>query len=150
MVGNTIISEADTICGGLHLGINIGGHLWNWGCEEHPQPGTVGNPGCTAEPDPNEAVPCGSDTCQVWLVVPEGSTLTMKDNSVTGSQVNYFIEGMIINGTFLDENNISMTPRQTDWREADIGCYGIPWGPLDKAAHHPSLPGYVDLIFHCY
>jgi hypothetical protein len=29
------------------------------------------------------------------------------------------------------------------------GCEGLTWGPLDKVAHHPALPGYLDLMIHC-
>ena len=147
--GNTIINESDTECGGLHMGINIGAHMWNWGCVKGTMPETIGNPGCEADPDPALAGPCPEGTCQLWLVVPEGGELVMRDNVVSGTQLNYFIEGMIIEGQFVDENNISQAPRLTDWYEARVGCYGVPWGPLDKAAHHPTLPGYTDILIHC-
>jgi hypothetical protein len=73
----------------------------------------------------------------------------MKDNSVTGAHINYLIQGFLIQGQFIDENNISLSPRQSDWEAARLGCNGITWGPLDKVAHNPTLPGYTDLIVHC-
>jgi hypothetical protein len=73
----------------------------------------------------------------------------MKDNTVTGAHINYLIEGFIIKGQFIDENNTSLTPRLSDWQASRTGCNGITWGPLDKVAHDPSLPNYVDLEIHC-
>jgi len=112
-------------------------------------PGNYGNPVCSAEPDPAEVVRCSGETCQLWLVLPEGKTFTLKDNSVSGAHVNYLIEGFLIKGQFIDENNISLEPRQSDWDAARFGCEGITWGPTDKVAHHPSLPGYTDIRIHC-
>ena len=149
ITGNTIISEGDLNCGGLHTGINIGPHMWGGACIRNPMPGTYGNLVCSAEPDPAEVVPCSGETCQVWLVLPEGKTFTLKDNSVSGSHINYLIEGFLIEGQFIDENNISLEPRQSDWDAARFGCEGIVWGPMDKVAHHPSLPGYTDIRIHC-
>jgi hypothetical protein len=81
--------------------------------------------------------------------LPDGQAFTLKNNTVTGAHINYLIEGFIITGQFIDENNISSSPRQSDWYAARFGCHGVTWGPLDKVAHHPSLPGYTDLPIHC-
>lgn len=149
VTGNTIISEGDTNCGGLHTGINIGPHMWGGACLQSSMPGTFGNPSCSNEPDPEEAAPCTGGACQVWLFLPEEGTFAMADNSVTGAHINYLIEGFIVQGQFIDENNISIEPRKSDWDAARFGCDGIFWGPTDKVAHHPSLPGYTDLRIHC-
>ena len=149
VTGNIITSEGDNECGGLHTGINIGLHLWDGACEQNPQPGTYGTPSCSAEPDPEHVGPCMGDTCQLYLVVPEGESFTFKNNTVTGAHINYLIEGVLIKGQFIDENNISSSPRQSDWEAARAGCEGLTWGPLDKVAHHPSIPGYTDLRIHC-
>lgn len=73
----------------------------------------------------------------------------MTGNSVIGAHINYLIDGFIIEGQFIDEDNISITPRQSDWEAARFGCNGVIWGPTDKVAHHPTLPGYSDIIIHC-
>lgn len=149
ITGNTIISEGDINCGGLHTGIDIGPHMWGGACLQSSTPGSFGNPSCSNDPNPDEAYQCSGGTCQEWLLLPQGGTLTMTDNIVTGAHINYLIEGLIIYGQFIDENNTSITPRQTDWEAASYGCNGIFWGPTDKVAHHPSLPGYTDLSIHC-
>lgn len=147
--GNVIISEGDNNCGGLHAGINIGLHMWGGACIIDPLPSTFGTPSCSSEPDMEQIGPCMGDTCQVFLWIPEGETFTFKNNSVTGAHVNYLIEGVYIQGQFIDENNISVSPQKSDWEAAHYGCEGLTWGPLDKVAHHPSLPGYTDLRIHC-
>ena len=149
VTGNTILSEGDTNCGGLHTGINIGAHMWGGACVQESIPGNYGNPVCSAEPDPAKVAPCSGKTCQLWLVLPAGKTFTLKDNSVTGAHVNYLIEGFLIEGQFVDENNISLEPRKSDWEAARFGCNGIVWGPTEKAAHHPALDGYADVRIHC-
>lgn len=149
ITGNVIINEGDSRCGGLHAGINIGAHMWGGACIKNPVTGTYGNPSCSTNPDPDQTGPCTGDTCQVWLVLPEGETFVLQNNTVTGALVNYLIEGFIIKGQFIDENNISLSPRQSDWYAARFGCNGLTWGPLDKVAHHPTLPGYTDLLIHC-
>lgn len=149
VTGNTVISEGDSICGGLHAGIYVGHHMWGGGCIFYEKPSFYGNPTCSVNPDQDFVAPCTGDTCQVWVVLEEGETFTMKDNSVTGAHVNYLIEGFIIRGQFIDENNISISPRQSDWEAARLGCEGVKWGPLDKVAHHSSLPGYSDVLIHC-
>ncbi len=149
ITGNSIISEGDSRCGGLHAGINIGGHMWGGACVRENIPGTYGNPTCSTNPDPEKVVPCTGSICQLWLILPEGATFTLKDNSVTGAHINYLIEGFLIEGQFIDENNISIAPQQSDWDAARSGCNGIYWRAYDKVAHHPSLPGYTDLLIHC-
>jgi len=149
VIGNTVISEGDSTCGGLHAGIYVGHHMWGWGCIYDEKPTFYGNPTCTTNPDPDLVAACTGNICQVWVVLEEGETFTMKDNSVTGAHVNYLIEGFLIRGRFIDENNISIAPRQSDWEAARTGCEGVKWGPLDKVAHHPSLPGYTDVTIHC-
>ena len=149
ITGNVITSEGDSRCGGLHTGINIGPHMWGGACIKNPVTGTYGNPSCSNNPDPDQTGPCTGDTCQVWLVLPEGETFVLQNNTVTGAHINYLVEGFIIKGQFIDENNISLSPRQSDWDAARFGCEGFTWGPLDKVAHHPSLPGYTDLPIHC-
>jgi hypothetical protein len=147
--GNTVINEGDSKCGGLHAGIYVGMHMWSGGCISGASADYYGNTTCSSNPDPNLVGPCTSDTCQLWAVLPEGETFTMKDNSVTGAHINYLIQGFLIKGQFIDENNISLSPRQSDWEAARLGCKDITWGPLDKVAHNPTLPGYTDLIVHC-
>jgi hypothetical protein len=149
ITGNVIINEGDSRCGGLHAGINIGGHMWGGACFKDPVIGTFGNPSCSANPDPDQAGLCTGAICQLWLLLPEGQIFTLKNNTVTGAHVNYLIEGLIIKGQFIDENNISLSPRQSDWYDARFGCNGLTWGPLDKVAHHPSRPDYTDLTIHC-
>ena len=149
VTGNIVISEGDSKCGGLHAGIYVGMHMWSGGCISGAIPDYYGNTPCSSKPDPNDVGPCESDTCQIWAVLPEGEIFTMKDNSVTGAHINYLIEGFIIKGQFIDENNISLSPRQSDWEAARLGCGDITWGPLDKVAHDPTLPGYTDLPIHC-
>ena len=150
VIGNIIISEGDNKCGGLHTGINIGMHMWGGACESNPLPGTYGTPSCSSEPDSELVGPCKeSSICQLYLLLREGDIFTFKDNTVTGAHINYLIEGFQINGQFVDENNISKSPQLSDWEAARKGCEGITWGPLDKSAHHVSLPGYTDLRIHC-
>jgi len=149
ITGNTITSEGDSACGGLHTGINIGGHMWGGACVQGYVVGTYGNPTCSNDPNPDQVAPCTGDICQIWAILPEGKSFIFKDNSVTGAHINYLIEGFLIKGQFIDENNISLTPRKSDWEAARFGCKGITWGALDKVAHHPSLPGYTDLMSHC-
>ena len=150
LAGNQITSEGDTRCGGMHTGINIGSHMWGGACTENATGAVFGNSGsCTNEPDISKVAACTTGKCQLWAYLPAGATLTMKDNTVTGAQINYLIEGFDILGRFIDENNISLAPRISDWDAAKTGCNGVTWGALDKAAHHPGLPGYTDLRIHC-
>lgn len=149
VTGNIITSVGDRNCGGLHTGFNIGMHMWGGACESNPLAGTYGTPYCSAEPDLEDVGPCLGDTCQLFLLLPEGKTFSFTDNSVTGAHINYLIEGFLVKGDFIDENNISSSPQQSDWETARYGCDGLTWGPLDKVAHHTSLPDYTDLRIHC-
>lgn len=149
IVNNQVISEGDTRCGGLHAGINIGGHMWGGGCTMHTPPFTVGNRGtCVKEPQPPQGAFCDpGDVCQVWTYIPPGGTLTMRGNTVSGAHINYLVEGL--DGELVDEDNVSLTPRMSDWEAARRGCDGLTWGPLDRVAHHPAIPGWLDLRVHC-
>jgi len=149
IIGNTIINEGDSDCGGMHVGIYIGMHMWNGGCTNDALESYWGNPTCSTDPNPEDVGPCESNTCQLWAVHPEGETFIMKDNSVTGAHINYLVQGFLIEGEFIDENNISLEPRRSDWNAARYGCNGVYWVPLDKVAHNLTLPGYTDLVIHC-
>jgi hypothetical protein len=85
--------------------------------------------------------------------VAAGKTLTMTGNIVTGAQVNYLIEGLDLLGTLIETNNTSHAPRTSDWYAAQSGCkpgnLTTTWWTIDKAAHHPSLSGWVDQRIHC-
>jgi len=149
ITGNIITSEGDTKCGGLHAGINIGPHMWGGACLRFSTAALVGNSACSREPSAPDGTPCTGGQCQLWSSLPAGATFMLKDNTVTGAHINYLIEGFDILGTFIDENNVSETPRRSDWQAARAGCDDLTWGALDKVAHHPSLPGYTDLRVHC-
>ena len=147
--GNHISSEGDTHCGGLHVGINLGAQMWGGACVSTSSSAMVGNSDCSKESlQPNGKV-CNGGPCQLWASVPTGGTLTLQDNVVSGAQINYFIEGVDIMGQLIEQNNISQTPRLSDWQAAKTGCDGITWGALDKVAHDPALPGWADLLIHC-
>ena len=149
VTGNTVVNEGDSRCGGLHAGINIGPQMWGAGCTQSVSTSAFGNSTCSNTPDVSKVAPCSGNFCQVWTMLPAGASFTLKDNTVTGAQINYLIEGFDILGTFVDQNNLSQTPRQTDWHAARFGCNGLVWGPLDKVAHDPSLPGYTNMPIHC-
>jgi hypothetical protein len=150
VVGNSITSEGDSSCGGLHAGINLGPHMWGGGCvNANSSTGAFGNPTCSVNPDVTLVAPCTGGVCQIWSLLPAGGIFTMKDNTVTGAHINYLVEGFVINGQFIDENNTSITPRPSDWGASRTGCNGVTWGPFDKVAHHPSLTGYTNLEIHC-
>ena len=155
VVGNQVINEADESCGGIHAGIDIGPHMWVGGCRDNADPGLIGNPNvCVADPPQPFGTPCiPGSSCQIWAYVAEGTTFTLKDNYVSGAQVNYLIEGLDLLGTLVESGNTSGPPRMTDWEAAKTGCTwdGITdtWGTIDRAAHHPSLDGWVDQRIHC-
>ena len=150
ITGNTITSLGNQVCGGLHTGINLGTHMWGGGCVGNSSPSLFGNPGtCTVDPALAEVTACTGGRCQLWAYSPVGSTVTMKDNVVTGAHINYLIEGLAVLGEFIDENNISIAPQRSDWQAAHDGCNGVTWGSKDKVAHHPALEGYIDLSVHC-
>lgn len=154
VVGNQVINEGDSSCGGIHAGINIGTHMWGWGCVELAHPSTVGNPNlCVAEPPQPFGTLCTlSEPCQEWAHVAAGETFTLQDNYVSGAQVNYLIEGLDLMGTLVESGNTSGSPRMTDW-ENDAHCEfnGVvdTWGTIDRTAHHPTLDGWTDQRIHC-
>ncbi len=156
VVGNQVINEGDESCGGIHAGIDIGPHMWISGCRnDNRDPGLIGNPNvCMADPPQPSGTPCilGS-SCQIWAYVAAGTSFTLKDNYVSGAQVNYLIEGLDLVGTLVESANTSGPPRMTDWRSAKAGCTmdGVTdrWGTIDRVARHPTLDGWVDQRIHC-
>ena len=153
--GNVITSEADTICGGIHAGINIGTHMWNLGCTSSAWPSARGTPNeCVSEPQQPMGQMCLKGApCQQWAYVAEGKTYTLQDNFVSGAQINYLVEGLDLMGEFIDINNISEAPRMSDWEFSKYGCerngFIDYWNTLDFVAHHPSLDGWTDQRVHC-
>jgi hypothetical protein len=155
VTGNTVTSQGDQSCGGMHVGINLGTHMWGAGCVNPGHPAAVGNArSCQSEPaQPSGALCPSQGVCQVWSHVPAGSSLTMTGNTVSGAQINYLVEGLDVLGALNLLGNTSQSPRQTDWESADNGCNRDgqidTWGILDWVAHHPSLSGWVDQRVHC-
>lgn len=150
IIGNRVTSQGDTKCGGIHVGINLGPQMWGGACVTSVGEAIFGNSGaCSEHPSQATVAACPKGDCQLWAYVPTGGTLTLKDNTVTGAHINYFIEGLDALGTFIDQNNVSQSPQLSDWYAAKHGCNGVTWGPLDKVANDPSLPGYTNLVIHC-
>ena len=150
IIGNRVTSEGDTKCGGIHAGINLGPQMWGGACVATSTSALFGNSGaCSTHPSQSQVAACTGGKCQLWAYLPTGSTLTMKDNTVTGAQINYLIDGFDILGTFIDENNVSQSPQLSDWYAAKHGCNGVTWGAFDKVAYAPTLPGYTDLLIQC-
>jgi parallel beta-helix repeat protein len=154
VVGNSVTNVADTSCGGIHAGINIGTHMWGGGCLGYANASAVGNPNlCVAEPPQPLGTLCKEgEPCQEWAHVAAAETFTLRDNHVSGAQVNYLIEGLDLMGTLEESGNTSGPPRMTDW-EADADCWMggefDTWGTIDRAAHHPTLDGWTDQRIHC-
>jgi fibronectin type 3 domain-containing protein len=146
IVGNTVLSEGDTSCGGVHVGIDVGPHMWGGGCVTSSVPSAVGNSTCSPEPVPPSGSPCGGGACQVWNWVPAGGLFSLQGNDVTGTHINYLVEGLDVAGTLDESGNASHAPRRSDWES--LGCASVST-PLDKVAHHPSLAGWTDLRIHC-
>jgi hypothetical protein len=152
---NLVSSLADTQCGGMHVGINIGTHMWSAGCVGSAHSSTVGNPGiCTLDPPQPMGTLCTEGAlCQVWAHVAAGQTFTLQDNFVTGAQINYLIEGLDLVGTLIENGNIGERPRLTDWAASKNGCTwnGVTdtWGTINKAAKHPTLTGWTEQRVHC-
>lgn len=148
ITGNRLFSEGDTLCGGMHVGINLGPHMWGGGCVGAAHASAVGNLTCSLNPPAPGGQRCQEGApCQIWTYLPPGSPLILRDNFVSGAQINYLVEG--VDGEIIDQNNLSEAPRRTDWWAARNGCDGRTWGAFDRVAHHPSLPGWTDLIIHC-
>ncbi len=154
VVGNHVINEADPRCGGIHAGINIGSHMWGAGCTSYTSPAAVGDPnGCSSlSPPPGWTLCVSGQPCRVWGHIPEGATFTLADNTVTGAQVNFLVEGMEILGELIVSGNVSNSPQLTDWA-SDQGCTwdGITdsWGALDFVAHDPNIEGWTDQRIYC-
>jgi hypothetical protein len=153
--GNTVINEADPVCGGLHTGFNIGTHMWGAGCVYSRVASTaVGLVGpCTSVSPPPGPTYCDpSQPCRTWGFVPAGATFTFTDNSAVGAQVNFLIEGLDVQGELIVDGNISSNPRPTDW-QGDTACTwdGITdsWGTLDLVAHDPTITGWLDQRIYC-
>jgi hypothetical protein len=162
VTGNQVINDADELCGGIHAGINIGGHPWNAGCRwGGTWPSTVGaveldsngNQICTSLSPPPGGLPCPEKSvCRIWGHIPEGETLILSNNAVSGAQINYLVEGLEVIGELIVSNNISDTPRMTDWQGAkDCTWDGITnsWGTLDYVAHDPTIQGWTDQRIYC-
>jgi len=149
VTGNRVTSLGDSKCGGLHAGINIGAHMWDGACVQNSTSAMVGDRGCSPQPVQPKGAACTGGACQLWAYIPAGATLTLKDNTVSGAHINYFVEGLDVVGQFVEVNNVSQTPRLSDWEAAKTGCNGLTWGALDKVAHDPSLPGWKDLRIYC-
>ncbi|MFA5875058.1 MAG: hypothetical protein WC832_13950 [Anaerolineales bacterium] len=145
-----MVSEGDQTCGGIHAGSNIGPHMWGGACLNNVVTPDIGNPSCSLEPiQPRGSLCPSSGPCQVWASISENATYLLADNNVTGAHINYLVEGLDQIGTLIDSGNVSNTPRWSDWGAARTGCNGVHWGPTDKIAHQPSLPGWMDLLIHC-
>ena len=154
VTGNVVVNEGSSSCGGIHAGINIGQQMWEAPCPIPTSPSAVGNSGsCVANPpQPHGALCTPGVICMEWAYVKSGSSLTLKDNLVSGAEVNYLVEGLDLDGSFVAVKNNSETPRVTDWQGA-LGCgnFGTvnSWGPTDFVAHNPTLPGWTDIQIHC-
>ncbi len=148
---NTVVSLGDERCGNLHVGINIGTHMWGGACQGEQVTPAIGNPGCSLEPAPPGGTICQrGEPCQLWASIAQvGSTYLFTDNYVSGAHINYLVEGLDLVGSLIEEGNQSAAPRMSDWEASRYGCHGIYWGPLDKVAHHPTLPGWTDKRIHC-
>jgi hypothetical protein len=154
VIGNQVINQADTTCGGIHAGIDIGAHMWGAGCTDYPSPTAVGTSGtCTSLSPPPGWTPCvPGRPCRVWGHIPAGATFTLADNTVTGAQVNFLVEGLDVFGELVVSGNVSNSPRLTDWAD-DQNCAwdGITdsWGAIDFAAHDPTIEGWTDQRIYC-
>jgi len=155
VTGNKVVSEGSTTCGGVHAGINIGPHMWGGGCINSAGESVIGNPdACSDDPVQPHGTACPpGGPCQVWAFVGLGQTLLLSSNSVYGTHVNYLVEGLDLEGEFLEPDNTSGLPRMTDWEAAKAGCAAgtvvNTWGPTDRVAHHPSISGWTDQPIHC-
>ena len=151
ITGNQIYNEADSSCGGIHAGINIGTHMWDGGCMTAAHPAAIGNTDfCLDDPPQPFGTFCTEgEPCQEWAHVAGGTTITLTDNYVSGAHINYLIEGLDLVGTLVESDNTSGAPRLTCWEAASAGCDDIIWGPTDRVAHHPSVTGWTDLTIHC-
>ena len=125
--------------------------MWGGACLNNVVTPDIGNPSCSLNPVQPLGSPCpSSGPCQVWASIAEqDATYLLADNNVTGTHINYLVEGLDQVGALIDSGNVSNTPRWSDWGASRTGCNGVYWGPKDFVAHHPSLPGWADLLIHC-
>lgn len=90
--------------------------------------------------------------CRVWGHIPEGATFTLADNTVTGAQVNFLVEGLDVLGELVVSGNVSNSPQLTDWAD-DQNCTwdGVmdSWGAIDFVAHDPTIEGWTDQRIYC-
>jgi len=122
VANNTVVNEASVVCGGIHVGIHIGGHLWGGGCVGSAEPAAFGAPGCPEDLPAGGVVDCPDlGPCRLWGYIPAGESFELVENRVVGAQVNYLVEGIYIEGQFVAADNLSETPRMTDW-ENDVSC----------------------------
>jgi hypothetical protein len=154
VVGNQVINEGDTTCGGIHAGIDIGTHMWGAGCTNYANPNAVGDPGsCSSlSPPPGWMLCVVGQTCRVWGYIPAGETFTLVDNTVTGAQVNFLVEGLDVQGELVVSGNVSESPRMTDWfgsRDCTWDGITYSWGALDFVAHDPTIEGWLDQRIYC-
>jgi hypothetical protein len=88
----------------------------------------------------------------VYFYIPEDSTLTLVDNTVTGAQINYLVGGLDVSGELIISGNISNAPRDTGWQGAS-GCFVgeiyRTWGLLDFVAFNPTIEGWTELEVYC-
>ena len=155
VTANEINNEADSDCGGIHTGINIGAHMWGAGCVHGGSaPASIGQTGpCSSlSPPPGRAFCDPTQPCRIWGYVPAGSTFTLTDNMVTGAQISYLVGGLDVQGELIVSGNVSNSPRFTDWQgDADCTWDGITdtWGTLDFVAHDPTIDDWDDRRIYC-
>ena len=155
VTANEINNEADSDCGGIHTGINIGAHMWGAGCVHGGSaPTSIGQTGpCSSLSPPPGRVFCDpTQPCRIWGYVPAGSTFTLTDNMVTGAQISYLVGGLDVQGELIVSGNVSNSPRFTDWQgDADCTWDGIAdtWGTLDFVAHDPTIDDWDDRRIYC-
>lgn len=156
IVGNTITNEADPTCGGFRAGIDIGMHIFlgEVGCTSDAVLTLVGDPtGCSSvSPLPVLTFCVNRQLCRTWGYIPEGETLTLTNNTVTGAQVNFLVEGLEVLGELIVSGNVSNTPQMADWA-GDAYCTwdGIfdSWEAMDFVAHDPTIEGWTDQRIYC-
>ena len=159
IVGNTLRNTSNAACGGMHIGVALSSLTFLAGCtfsyygtQYGSQWGPVYNTGGGCNYDDLVTKPvvghCGAMTfCTAWIHADPGHPVILRNNSVTGAQVNYTVG--LVDGLITDENNISTSPQDTDWETA-ANCRGTVVGPTDKMAQLPSLPGWTDFGLTCW
>jgi hypothetical protein len=155
VMNNMIINEADPTCGGIHIGINLGHHTWGNGCDPEPTAATFGiADDCSIySPAPEGASCTPGTTCRTWGEILSGTTLTLTDNYVEGTQISYVISGLDVLGDLIISGNQSIAPHLVDW-EGDINCVWTEgrsdsWGALDFVAFDPALDGWEEVFITC-